>query len=214
MHVVFLGAPGSGKGTQAEKLVKQKNFLSLSSGDLFRKNLREKTDLGLKVKTFLDKGELVPDEITSSMMSDYLKDIEKNKSIVFDGYPRSLTQAESLDKILKDLGRKLSLCLFFEIKDEEIVTRLTGRLMGVKSGKIYHKIFNPPKQEGICDVSGEKLIQREDDKREVIENRLDVFHKQNKPLLDFYEKKGLLKKLDASKKPEDLFKEIENFITT
>ena len=212
MQIVFLGAPGSGKGTQASKLVRDKNFLSLSSGDLFRKNLKEKTSLGLKVKTFLDKGELVPDEITSAMMKACLKDIPSGQSVVFDGYPRSLIQAESLDEILKDLKRSLSLVLFFELSDKEIIKRLTGRLVALKSGKIYHKVFNPPKKEGLCDVSGEKLIQREDDTEEVIKNRLEIFHKQNESLLKFYEKKGLLKRLDASQSSEALFSQIKEFL--
>lgn len=208
INVLFIGAPGSGKGTQAAKLISQKNLIHLSTGDLFRKNLKEKTPLGQLAKSYIDKGHLVPDQVTNDMVKDFIKSIPQDKGIVFDGFPRSLSQAIALDMILKETDRKLDKVIFLKIPDEQIVKRLTGRLWAPNSGCVYHIKNNPPKQAGFCDESGEALVTRSDDREEVLRSRLNVFHKNTKPLLNHYEKKGLLKNISAGASPKEVFHQI------
>lgn len=208
MNVLFIGAPGSGKGTQAVKLVSEKSLKHLSTGDLFRKNLKEKTPLGQKAKTYMDRGELVPDQVTNDMVEAFLKGVSEKEGILFDGFPRNLPQAEALDQILSKTGRKLDKVIFFDIRDDQIVERLTGRLWAPESGCVYHVKNNPPKQAGFCDKSGEALVTRKDDREEVIRSRLKVFHKNTKPLLNYYKETGLLKKIEAEASPEEVFNQI------
>ena len=207
-NILLIGAPGSGKGTQALKLVNQKKLAHLSTGDLFRSHLKQKTDLGLLAKSYIDKGQLVPNSVTSDMVAKFAKKVSQDTGIVFDGFPRNLSQAEALEKILTQNSRSLHRVIFFEISDEQVIERLTGRLYAPKSGLVYHVINKPPKQERICDVSGEVLITRPDDAEEVIQSRLNVFHQETKPLLSYYKKRELLHIVNASGSPELVFNSI------
>ena len=208
MNILFIGPPGSGKGTQAQKLVSYKNLKHLSTGDLFRKNLKEQTTLGQLAKSYIDKGELVPDQITNDMVKVFLKGLPKDQGVVFDGFPRNLSQAEAFDRILKNTNRKLDRVFFLDASNDVIIERLTGRLWAPKSGCVYHIKSNPPKRKGFCDQSGEPLIKREDDREEVIRSRLRVFHDNTTPLLKHYKEKGLLKSISAILPPEEVFNQI------
>ncbi len=209
MDILLIGAPGSGKGTQAVRLVSHKNLAHLSTGDLFRKNLKEKTALGLTAKSYIDKGALVPDEVTNGMVKNFVTGVSQDKGIVFDGFPRNFSQAEALQKICDETDRELNKVIFLDVSDDMIVERLTGRLWAPTSGCVYHVKNNPPKRKGFCDKSDEPLITREDDKEEVIRSRLEVFHQNTKPLLTYYKKKGLLKKIKAELSPEKVFHQIQ-----
>ena len=211
MNILFIGPPGSGKGTQAQKLISKKNLSHLSTGDLFRKNLKEKTSLGQKAQSYIDQGALVPDEITNAMVGEFVKKIPAEKGILFDGFPRNFNQSEALDEILKETKRKLSKVFFLSLSDDFLVERLTGRLWAPKSGCVYHIKNKPPKRAGFCDVSGEALIARSDDREELIRPRLQVFHKETKPLLRKYEENGLLVRIKAENSPEEIFQKILQF---
>ena len=204
-NILLIGAPGSGKGTQALKLVNQKKSQHLSTGDLFRANLKQQTELGLLAKTYIDKGQLVPDQVTNDMVGQFVKEVSQETGIIFDGFPRNISQAEAFKTILAQNKRQLNKVIFLEISDEQVIKRLSGRLYAPKSGLVYHAKNNPPKKEGLCDVSGEVLITRPDDTREVIQSRLDVFHKTTKPLLNYYKAQDILQIIDASLAPKQVF---------
>lgn len=208
MDILFIGPPGSGKGTQAVKLAERKKLKHLSTGDLFRKHLKEKSSLGQQVQLYIDKGELVPDRLTNDMVEVFLKELSLEEKIIFDGFPRNLFQASALDQMLKQAGRQLAHVFYFEIADDQVVDRLTGRLWAPKSGCIYHIRNKPPQKAGICDQSGEALIVRSDDKEEIVRSRLKVFHENTKPLIDYYEKKGLLNRISAETSPETVFQSL------
>ena len=198
--LIFLGPPGAGKGTQAEKLVKEKGFIQLSTGDILREAVKNKTPLGLKAKEYMDKGELVPDDLIIGIIKDKLERL-KDKDIILDGFPRTIPQAEALDKILKEVGRNLDAVILFKIPDELVIERLSGRRVDPKTGKIYHIKYNPPPE-------GVEVIQRDDDKEEVIKHRLEVYHKQTEPLVEFYKKQNKLVEVDASKSPDEVYNQI------
>lgn len=208
MNILLIGAPGSGKGTQAEKLKAEMNLQHLSTGNLFRENFKKNTPLGQTARIYMDKGELVPDEVTNEMVRDFVKNTSAEKGLVFDGFPRNLFQAETLDQILKEANRELNHVIFLDVPDDIIVERLTGRLWAQKSGCIYHIKYNPPKKTGFCDESGEVLITRRDDREDVLRSRLDVFRKETLILLDYYEKKDCLSKIHATGSPEKVFSQI------
>ncbi len=208
MNLLLIGPPGSGKGTQAKRLIAEKKFKHLSTGDIFRENLKKKTELGLKVQKYIDQGALVPDEITVKMVELALKEVSKETSVIFDGFPRNTSQGKALDKTLKERNQKLDLILYLEVADSEIIGRLSGRLWAPKSGCIYHIKTNPPKVAGRCDKTGESLVVRKDDKKEVISARLKVFWENTHPLLHYYEKQGNLNKIHGEKSPDEIFKTI------
>lgn len=196
-NIIMLGAPGSGKGTRAVALCEVLNIVQVATGDLFRFNLKNKTELGLLAKTYMDKGELVPDGITADMVKQRLSEPDAKNGFVLDGFPRSIGQAEMLDKILEDIGESISAVFYLDVPDDEIIRRISGRIICKDCQTPYHKEFNPPKVDGVCDKCGGQLFIRDDDKPETVKKRLDVFKSSTKPLVDFYSKRGLIVKLPS-----------------
>jgi len=207
--VVFLGPPGAGKGTQAKLLSQRLGFLHLSTGDILREAVKKQTPLGIKAKEYMDRGELVPDNLIIALIEEYLP---KEGGVILDGFPRTIAQAEALENMLSAKSKKVSKVLLFDSPDEVIIDRLSGRRVCSNCGAVYHIKYNPPKKEGVCDLCGGSLVQREDDKEEVIKNRLEVYKRQTQPLIDFYKKKGIIYRLDATKSVEELFAEVEGII--
>lgn len=197
MRIVLLGGPGSGKGTQAKKLVDKYGIPQISTGDIFRAALKEGTPMGLKAKTYMDKGELVPDDVVIGVVEERLTKPDLDKGYMLDGFPRTLAQAEALDKILSSQKKTIDHAVLVDVPDEELVARLSGRRTCKNSdcGSMFHVMFNPPKKEGVCDKCGSELYQRGDDQEATIRERLTVYNKQTSPLINYYEKKGLLRKV-------------------
>ncbi len=194
-NLIMLGAPGSGKGTRAVALCEVLNVVQVATGDLFRNNIKSGTELGKLAKSYIDKGELVPDEVTASMVKDRLQQPDCKNGFILDGFPRTVKQADMLDEILAQLGEKISHVIYLDVPDEEIVRRISGRLICEKCQAPYHKIYSPSKVEGVCDKCGGKLYQRDDDKPETVKKRLEVFRENTFPLVEYYTKKGLIVKL-------------------
>ncbi len=198
MYLVLLGPPGAGKGTQAERLQEELKLPHVASGDLFRENLRNETELGLLAKTYMDKGQLVPDDVTIAMVRDRLQRPDCDQGAILDGFPRNQHQAQSLDTMLADMGRKLDGVLYIAVPDEELVRRLSGRWICRQCQTPYHTMFNPPASEGVCDACGGALYQRDDDKPETVRSRLKVYHQQTSPLTDYYRQAGLVVEVDGA----------------
>jgi adenylate kinase len=198
MYLVLLGPPGSGKGTQAERLKEQLGLPHVASGDLFRENIGNKTKLGLLAKEYIDQGQLVPDDVTIAMVQERLQKPDCDAGVILDGFPRTLPQAEALGRILASRGRALTAVLYIKVPDEELVRRLAGRWICRQCQKPYHMVFNPPTREGICDECGGELYQREDDQPETVRARLKVYHEQTAPLIDYYRRAGLLVEVDGT----------------
>ncbi len=197
MFLVLLGPPGVGKGTQAERIQKEMKLAHVASGDLFRENMSNETELGVLAKTYIDKGDLVPDEVTIAMVKDRIQRPDYAHGVLFDGFPRTLAQAEGLDKMLADDGYRLDGVLYLYASDEVLVKRLSGRRICRNCQTPYHIVFNPPAKQGVCDVCGGELYQRDDDKPETVLARLHVYHNQTAPLIDYYRQAGLLKEVDG-----------------
>jgi len=197
MYLILLGPPGAGKGTQADRLQEQLGLPHVASGDLFRENLRNETELGLLAKQYMDRGELVPDDVTIAMVRERLERPDCAKGAILDGFPRTTAQAEALDRMLADMGRKLDAVISFEVDEEEVVRRLSGRRICRQCQAPYHIEFDPPAQDGVCDRCGGELYQRDDDKPETVRNRLRVYLEQTAPLVEYYRKAGLLHTVDA-----------------
>ncbi len=208
MKIVMMGAPGAGKGTQAQKIAEKYGLPQISTGDIFRANIKEGTPLGNEAKTYMDEGLLVPDELVNSLVADRITKDDCKDGYILDGYPRSIAQAEALDKELADKGEKLDYAINIDVPDENIINRMSGRRVCLKCGATYHIEFNPPKVEGICDECGSKLVQRDDDKPETVKERLDVYHEETQPLIDYYEKEGILRTVDGTQDINDVFAEI------
>ena len=207
MNIVLFGPPGSGKGTQAKLLAEKYGIPHISTGDILRGNLNNETKLGLEAKTYMDKGELVPDDLLIGLIKDRLSQSDCASGFLLDGYPRTLPQAEALSKILSEQGKNLDVVLNIDVPDEELLKRLAGRRMCV-CGASYHILFNKPKQEGICDLCGSKLYQRDDDKEEAILNRLDVYKNQTRLLIDHYTQAGVMLTINGAADIEVVFNEI------
>ncbi|MCY1575255.1 adenylate kinase [Staphylococcus pettenkoferi] len=208
MNIILMGLPGAGKGTQASEIVKKYPIPHISTGDMFRKAIREETELGKKAKSFMDRGELVPDEVTVGIVKERLSEDDAKKGFLLDGFPRTIDQAEALNDIMSDLNREIEAVINIEVPEEELMNRLTGRRICEKCGTTYHLVFNPPKVEGVCDLDGGKLYQREDDNPETVSNRLKVNIKQSKPILEYYDQKGVLKNIDGAKDIDDVTSDV------
>lgn len=198
MRIIMLGAPGAGKGTQAKQIAEKYGIPHISTGDIFRANIKEGTELGAKAKGYMDRGELVPDELVVDLVVDRLGWDDAKKGYVLDGFPRTIPQAEALSKALDKTGDKVDYAIDVEIADEKIIERMAGRRACVGCGATYHIVNIPPKKEGICDTCGEELILRDDDKEETVRNRLDVYHEQTQPLIDYYKNLGVLHEVDGA----------------
>lgn len=208
MKIIMLGAPGAGKGTQAKKIAAKYNIPHISTGDIFRANIKNGTELGKKAKTYMDQGLLVPDELTVDLVIDRVGQDDCANGYILDGFPRTIPQAESLDAALAKMGEKVDFAVNVEVPDENIVNRMSGRRACLKCGATYHVVYAAPKAEGICDTCGENLVLREDDKPETVQKRLNVYHEQTQPLIDYYTKQGVLKTVDGTKNLEEVFQEI------
>ncbi|WP_332696628.1 adenylate kinase [Halalkalibacter lacteus] len=212
MNLILMGLPGAGKGTQAERIVKEYGVPHISTGDMFRAAIKGETELGLKAKSFMDAGELVPDEVTIGIVRDRLTEDDCKNGFLLDGFPRTVAQAEALEDLLDSMGRKINFVLNVDVPEKLLMDRLTGRRVSPSSGKTYHVIFNPPKVEGVCDVDGKELIQRDDDKPETVKKRLEVNQKQSKPLVDFYTKKGYLRDINGDQDIDKVFEDIDQLL--
>lgn len=208
MKIIMLGAPGAGKGTQAKKIAEKYGIPHISTGDIFRANIKNGTELGKKAKTFMDQGLLVPDELVVDLVVDRVGQEDAKNGYVLDGFPRTIPQAEALDKALNAIGEKMDYAINVEVPDENIVNRMSGRRACVACGGTYHIVHIPTKVEGICDACGGNLILREDDKPETVQKRLTVYHEQTQPLIDYYTKKGILVEVDGTVDMKDVFESI------
>ncbi|MDU0498819.1 adenylate kinase [Staphylococcus haemolyticus] len=208
MNIILMGLPGAGKGTQASEIVKKFPIPHISTGDMFRKAIKDETDLGKEAKSYMDRGELVPDEVTVGIVKERISEDDAKKGFLLDGFPRTIDQAEALNDIMSELGRNIDAIINIEVPEEELMNRLTGRRICEKCGTTYHLVFNPPKVDGICDIDGGKLYQREDDIPETVSNRLNVNVKQSKPILEYYNEKGVLKNIDGAKDIDDVTKDV------
>ena len=203
-----MGLPGAGKGTQASEIVKKFPIPHISTGDMFRKAIKDETNLGKEAKSYMDRGELVPDEVTVGIVKERISEDDAKKGFLLDGFPRTIEQAEALNSIMSELDREIDAVINIEVPEEELMNRLTGRRICEKCGTTYHLVFNPPKVDGICDIDGGKLYQREDDNPETVSNRLSVNVKQSKPILEYYNEKGVLKNIDGSKDIEEVTNDV------
>lgn len=208
MKIVMLGAPGAGKGTQAVNIAKEYSIPHISTGDIFRANIKNQTELGMKAKSYMDKGALVPDDITIGMLLDRIVDNDCRNGFVLDGFPRTIPQAESLKAALSLQDARIDYAVDIEVPDEVITKRMGGRRSCPKCGGTYHIVFNPTKKEGICDNCGSELIQRADDRSETVLERLKTYHEQTQPLIDFYRNEGVLCEVDGTKKPDEVLSDI------
>lgn len=212
MNLVLMGLPGAGKGTQADKIVEKYGIPHISTGDMFRAAISEGTELGLKAKSFMDKGELVPDEVTIGIVRERLSKDDCGKGFLLDGFPRTVVQAEALENITAELSKKIDYVINIDVDQSILVERLTGRRICKNCGATYHLVFNPPKEAGVCDRCGGELYQRHDDNEETVQNRLEVNLKQTQPLLDFYESKGYLKNINGEQHIDDVFSNIDSLL--
>ncbi|MCI5504837.1 MAG: adenylate kinase [Anaerobutyricum sp.] len=208
MKIIMLGAPGAGKGTQAKMLSERYGIPHISTGDIFRMNIKNNTELGQKAKGYMDAGQLVPDELVVDLVVDRIKAKDCMKGFILDGFPRTIPQAEALDYALNNQNEKIDYAINVDVPDENIIKRMSGRRACVGCGATYHLVYNPTKTEGVCDVCGEKLILRDDDKPETVQKRLDVYHEQTQPLIDYYNKKEVILTVDGTQDIDVVYDEI------
>ena len=208
MKIIMLGAPGAGKGTQAKMIAEKYSLPHISTGDIFRANIKNQTELGMEAKKYMDEGKLVPDELTVKILLDRVANEDCKNGYVLDGFPRTIPQAEVLNKALEDMNDAIDYAIDVDVPDENIVRRMSGRRACVTCGATYHIVHVPPKTENICDKCGSELILRDDDKPETVLNRLKVYHDQTQPLIDYYTAKGVLRTVDGTKDMNDVFAEI------
>lgn len=208
MKIIMLGAPGAGKGTQAKQIASKYQIPHISTGDIFRANIKNGTELGKKAKEYMDQGLLVPDELTCDLVMDRISQEDCANGFVLDGFPRTIPQAEALDAALTKVGAKMDFAIDVDVPDSHIVNRMAGRRACLNCGATYHIVAIPPKKEGICDTCGKELVLRDDDKPETVQKRLDVYHDQTQPLIDYYKKQGILKSVDGTVPMEEVFANI------
>ena len=208
MKIIMLGAPGAGKGTQAKKIAEKYGIPHISTGDIFRANIKNQTELGKKAKSYMDQGALVPDELTLELIMDRFTNDDCKNGYVLDGFPRTIPQAEALTKALADKQDAVDYAINVDVPDEAIVTRMSGRRACLACGGTYHIKFNPTKVEGICDACGGELVLRNDDKPETVQKRLDVYHEQTQPLIEYYQTQNILKEVDGTLPLEEVFQAI------
>ena len=214
LNLILFGPPGAGKGTQAERLQRDFQLPFISTGEMLRANVKDETELGREAKRYMDAGDLVPDGLIVAMVAERLQEDDAQDGFILDGFPRTIEQARALDNQLSELGRRVTAALLIDVPDEEVIRRLSGRRVCVKAGHNYHVEFDPPKHADVCDQDGSRLIQRDDDKPEVIENRLRVYHDKTKPLVDYYDELGLLRRIDGTREPADVHGHIRAVIAT
>lgn len=214
LNLVLLGPPGSGKGTQGERLQEDFRLPYYATGDILRAAVRDGTELGKQAKEYMDRGDLVPDEVIIGVITERLEDPEAADGFILDGFPRTLPQAEALDAELEGLGRALTVALLIEVPEQEVVRRLGGRRTCARSGHVFHVEFDPPKEADVCDIDGSRLLVRDDDKPEVIHNRLAQYRAKTEPLVDYYDEKGLLRRVDGSPEPDDVGDRIRALLAT
>ena len=212
MNLVLMGLPGAGKGTQAEKIVEKYGIPHISTGDMFRAAIKESTELGLQAKSFMDQGNLVPDEVTIGIVRERLSKEDCAEGFLLDGFPRTVAQAEALENILSDLNKKIDYVINIDVDQEFLMERLTGRRICKSCGSTYHLVFNPPTKDDVCDRCGGELYQRADDNAETVQNRLEVNQKQTKPLLDFYEGKGYLRNINGQQDIRKVFDDLDQLL--
>lgn len=208
LRTILLGPPGAGKGTQAVKIVEKYNIPHISTGDIFRENIKNETELGKKAKSYMDRGELVPDELVVEIATDRLTKDDCKNGFLLDGFPRTIFQAEKLDDFLAKRGEKIDKVINIDVETEALVKRITGRRVCKSCGASYHVVNIPPKKDGVCDVCNGELVQRADDTEETVLNRIDVYNKQTKPLVDYYEKAGVIANIDGNKDLDDVLADI------
>ena len=209
IHIILLGPPGCGKGTQAQKLIREFGFVQLSTGDMLRAAISKGTEIGMQAKSIIDRGELVSDEIVIGIVRDRIFSTKCESDYMLDGFPRTLAQAEKLDQILSDMNQKIDVVIRLCVPDDLAIRRIAGRRFHITSGRSYNIEFNPPKIEGKDDVTGENLVQREDDKEKIVQSRLNTYHELTEPLVRYYQKQGILKAIDGSGSPENIYAEIK-----
>ena len=212
MNIILLGPPGAGKGTLSSKIINEKNAVQIATGDIFRYNISNKTELGMKAKSFMDKGDLVPDELTIDLVWDTFDklDKEENTIVLFDGFPRNMKQAKALDCGMEERNTEISKVVYFNVDSQILIDRITGRRVCPDCGETYHIKNHKPEKEGICDRCGGKLIQRNDDNYDTVKNRINIYNEQTSPLIDYYKEAGKLITIDGAKTPEEVFNEFNN----
>jgi len=208
MKIIMLGAPGAGKGTQAKQIAEKYGIPHISTGDIFRSNIKNNTELGSKAKKYMDQGLLVPDELTCDLVMDRISWYDCQDGFVLDGFPRTIPQAEALTNALTKLGQSMDYAIDVDVPDENIVNRMGGRRACINCGATYHLVFNPTRKDGVCDVCGNDTILREDDKPETVQKRLSVYHDQTQPLIDYYKEQNILKSVDGTKPMDEVFSDI------
>jgi len=214
LNLVLLGPPGSGKGTQGERLQEDLRLPYYATGDILRVAVREGTELGRSAKGYMDRGDLVPDEVIVGVIAERIDSPEARDGFLLDGFPRTMPQAEALDAKLDELGRGVTAVLLIDVSDDEVVRRLGGRRTCEENGHVFHVEFNPPEREGVCDIDGSPLIVRDDDKPEVIRKRLETYHAKTEPLVDYYDQRSVLRRIDGTGAPDDVEEEIRRTLAT